>query len=275
MQHLHSHVAFKGSPDFSWDDAVVVTTSDTSFCPEQKQIDGVTQNFKSQQACITGLALGNALNAEKMLIHPLSWSSTRIRRVCRSTLMAETYALSNAVEHGLRTRATIVDMRGQHNVRQLEETASAAMRHVWFTDCESLFAHRISPNTKQVDNKRLAIHLSALKQHIWDSRDDCDEEVDGSKGDYPRWIDTSAMLSDCLTKTMTSGRLNETVSTGIFDTRPIQQTSVVTPTKTTTEPPTKITSRATTTTSRNTNTGDRVAGGAPGEAAGAGKCRGA
>ena len=62
--------------------------------------------------------------------------------------MAEAYALSNAVEHGLRTRATIVDMRGQLNIRQWEETASAAIGHVWFKDCESLFAHLISPNTK-------------------------------------------------------------------------------------------------------------------------------
>ena len=65
--------------------------------------------------------------------------------------MAEAYALSNAVEHGLRTRATIVDMRGQLHIREWEETASAAMGHVWFTDCESLFSHLISPNTKQVD----------------------------------------------------------------------------------------------------------------------------
>ena len=71
------------------------------------------------------------------------------------------------------------------------------MGHVWFTVCEGLFAHLVSPNSKQVDNKRLAIDVSALKQLIWDSRDDCDEEVDGSKGDYLGWIDTSAMLSDC------------------------------------------------------------------------------
>ena len=128
------------SPDSSRDDAVVATISDASFCQKQEQIDGATQNFKSQQACITALALGNALNAEKMFIHPLSWSS-RIRRVCRRTLMAEAHALSNAIEHGLRTRTTIVDMRGQLNLRQWEETASAAMGHVWFADCESLFAH--------------------------------------------------------------------------------------------------------------------------------------
>ena len=87
--------------------------------------------------------------------------------------------------------------RGQLNIRQWKETASEAMGHVWFTDCESLSAHLVSPNTKQVDNKRLAIDLSALLQLIWDNRDDCDEEVDGSKGDHLRWIDASAMLSDC------------------------------------------------------------------------------
>ena len=127
------------SHDFSWDDAVVVTIVDASFCQEQEQVDGITRSFKSQQACITALAPGNALNAERMLMHPLSWSSTRIRRVCRSTSMAEAYALSNAVERGLRTRAAIVVMRGQLNFRQWEETASAAMGNVWFTDCESIF----------------------------------------------------------------------------------------------------------------------------------------
>ena len=34
-------------PDFSLDDAVVVTISDASFCQEQEQVDGITQNFKS------------------------------------------------------------------------------------------------------------------------------------------------------------------------------------------------------------------------------------
>ena len=141
--------------------------------------------------------------------------------------MAEAYALSNAVEHGFRTRATIVDMRGQLNICEWEKTASAAMGNVWFADCESIFSHWISPNTKQVDNKRLAIDLSPLNQLIWYNRDDCDEEVDGSKRDFPRWIDTSAMLSDCLTKTMTSGRLNETLSTGIFDMRPTEESLAI------------------------------------------------
>ena len=62
------------------------------------------------------------------------------------------------------------------------------MGHLWFADCESLFAHLISPNTKQVDNKRLAIDLSALKHLIWDNRDDCDEEVEGRLSSLDRHV---------------------------------------------------------------------------------------
>ena len=63
---LRPHVAYF-SPAFSWDDAVVVTISDASFFQEQEQLDGITDNFKSQQACISALAPGNALNAGKMI----------------------------------------------------------------------------------------------------------------------------------------------------------------------------------------------------------------
>ena len=47
------------------------------------------------------------------------------------------------------------------------------------------------------------------------------------RDDYPRWIDTSGMLSDCLTKTVTSCRLIETLSTGIFDMRPIEESLAI------------------------------------------------
>ena len=50
---------------FSWDDAVGATIIDSSFCQEQEQGDGITRDFKSQQACITALAPANALNAER------------------------------------------------------------------------------------------------------------------------------------------------------------------------------------------------------------------
>ena len=167
MRDFHIDTWHLFSPDSSWHDAVVVTISDASFCQEQEQVDGITRESASQQACITALAPGNALNAVKMLIHPFCWSSTRIRRVCRSTLLSEAYALSNAVEQGSRIRDIIVDMKRQLNLRQWEETASAAMGHVWFADCESLFASSLCLPTKNrstTDAWRSTLETTCLGQ---------------------------------------------------------------------------------------------------------------
>ena len=108
-------------------------------------------------------------------------------------------------------------MKGQVNIGRWDETASASMVHVWFTDCGSLLSHPVSPNGKQVDDKRLAIDLTALKQLMWDHCNDCDGDVDGLQGDYLRGIDTSTMLGDCLTDATSSVRLANTPGTGLFD----------------------------------------------------------
>ena len=161
------------SPEFIWHDAVIVTTSDAVFCQETEHHDGIAQHFKSRQAYIKALAPSNALNAEKMVTHPLCWSSTKIGRVCRSTLMTEIYALSSGVEHDLRICATVVDMKGQLNIQRCEDTASASMGHDWLTDCKSLFSRLVLHHTKQVDNKRLVI----VRYLIWSHRNDCDDHV--------------------------------------------------------------------------------------------------
>ena len=75
--------------DFTWSDAVITTISGANFCQETEHCDGITQRFESQQAYIATLAPGNAPNVDEMIIHPLCWSSTKIRTVCWRTLMAE------------------------------------------------------------------------------------------------------------------------------------------------------------------------------------------
>ena len=95
------------------------------------------------------------------------------------------------------------------------------MGNVWVYTLSKYISAFGSPSSRQVDNKRV------LKQLIWDNRDNCDEEVDGSKGDYRRWIDTSAMLSDCLSKTITFCRSTETSYTGIFDMGPTEESFAI------------------------------------------------
>ena len=76
--------------------------------------------------------------------------------------MAENHNdLFNGVAQGLQLRDAVGVKNGQLDIRRCEVTGSVSMRHVWFSDCQSLFSYFVSPDTKQVDNKRSAIDLSA------------------------------------------------------------------------------------------------------------------
>ena len=135
--------------------------------------------------------------------------------------------MTKAVEAGTRKRAAIVDMKGQLDIRNWEESASQSMGHCWMTDCDSLYEHLMSQRFNAIENKRLAIDLKALRQFIWERSGERTLEVDCSCGDYPRWIDTSVMLADPLTKAMKSDRLQQTLKTGLFDLRPTAESLMI------------------------------------------------
>jgi hypothetical protein len=215
------------SSGVTWDDAVVCTITDASFCNETIMIDGVPEPGRSQQGYIVCLAPAGIVNLTEATIHPISWSSTHIKRVCRATLMAEAFAMIRGTEAGTRIRAAIVDMKGKLELRNWEETAARAMGHVWMTDCDSLYEHLMSQRLNTIENKRLAIDLMALRQQIWERDGERTLEIDHSCGDYPRWIDTSVMLADPLTKAMAPDRLVQTMMTGRFDMRPTDESLMI------------------------------------------------
>ena len=136
-------------------------------------------------------------------------------------------ALTRGVEAGVRLRAAIVDMRGKLNLKDWEQSSSSQMGHVWFTDCDSLYEHLISPKNNSVDNKRLAIDLMALRQYVWERNGERTQYIEHSSGDYPRWIDTSTMIADPLTKAMDPTRMVNTLMTGQLDLRPTPESLAI------------------------------------------------
>ena len=166
-------------------------------------------------------------NITEAIMHPISWSSTHIKRVCRFTLMAETFAMIQGTQAGCRIRAAIVDMKGKLDFRNWEESACKTMGHIWLTDCESLYEHLASPRLNTIANKRLAIDLMALRQQIWERDGERTFEVDHRCGDYPRWIDTSVMLADPLTKSMSSDVSGNTMMAGLFDMNPTEESLMI------------------------------------------------
>ena len=109
------------------------------------------------------------------------------------------------------------------DIRNWEESAADALGHIWFTDCDSLYEHLVSTRMNQIENKRLRIDMSALRQQIWERGGERTETIDFLTGDYPRWIDTSAMIADPLTKVMNADRMTKTFETGIFDMTPTDE----------------------------------------------------
>ena len=203
-----------------WDDCVVTSISDASFANEDEAVKGQTETGRSQQGHVIVLGPQNVANAEKANVHPISWSSTVIKRVCRSTLQAETFAMIRGTEAGARIRAGIVDMRGKLDLKHWEESSAEHMGHCWMTDCDSLFEHLTSSKMNSVENKRLGIDLMALRQLVWERGGERTQYIDHDSGDYPRWIDTSTMVADPLTKAMSAERLDAMLRTGVLDLTP-------------------------------------------------------
>ena len=86
------------------------------------------------------------------------------------------------------------------------------------TDCKSLEEHLTTPTMGKTEDKRLSIDLSSLRQDIW-TRGQEEVEILHPKlfCDKIRWIDTSIMAVDCLTKAMPNDFLVNILSTGSYD----------------------------------------------------------
>ena len=71
------------------------------------------------------------------------------------------------------------------------------------------------------------IDLLALRQDVWERGGERTHFIDHSSGDYPRWIDTSTVIADPLTKAMVGEPLLRTLTTGEMDLRPTAESLMI------------------------------------------------
>ena len=133
----------------------------------------------------------------------VSFSSTKIKRVRRATLQAETYALQNAQEAGDRVRALLAELYGYGTTDPTwHEASRRAIAHVMLSDCRSLVANLNTEVPSRVQDKRLQIELDAIRQSIFDGDGRRTAEVYPKGGDRVDWVATATQVADCLTKSM-------------------------------------------------------------------------
>ena len=132
---------------------------------------------------------------------------------------------------GDRLRAIIADLRGLlPDVRNWQEVSSSVMRHLWLSDCESLVSHLKNPKNERLENVRLSIDIQGLKQLLWEKSDgtNLDElEPEDVAENAIRWIDTSCMVVDCLTKKMNPSILMKLITTSRLSLEPTVESQML------------------------------------------------
>ena len=188
---------------FDFEEALLMTISDASWAGERLIINDRVFPRRSQFGYLTCLGDPNLWTSDEGYIHAIGWKSAIIKRQCRSTFRAETMAMTYGTEAGTHLRAAIARMRGLFDGHgDWESNCSKVMRHMWYTDCQSLYDYLVNPVAAGTEDKRLEIDLDALRENLWFTADDelkdnLSLETDRNR---PRWIDTSTMIADPLTK---------------------------------------------------------------------------
>ena len=156
--------------------------------------------------------------------HLLEFTSHIVKRVCRSTVQAEAYTLRNGIDRAERLRGVITDLYEPLNLKHWEAQAGAFMKHIWFTDCKSVYDACKASKVGKMEDKRLSIEFAGFRQDLWrrkgnvsgDPHYDDEPPVDGT--DEIRWIDTDVMPVDCMTKAMDTTFIRKLLTTNTWDT---------------------------------------------------------
>ena len=141
----------------------------------------------------------------------------------------------SGTEMGDRLRAIIADAKGKlPDMRRWQEVSSQTMRHLWLSDCESLVSYLKNPTNQRMENVRPSIDIQGLKQLLWEKADGSilDElEPENVAENAVRWIDTSCMIVDCLTKKMSPAVLLKLIGERKLSLEPTVESQMLKPRK--------------------------------------------
>ena len=167
----------------------IVAYSDASFASRAKQ--------QSQKGGLFLAVHEDIFHQKSAMASPLVWYSKKIERVVASTLAAETFALSSAVDltHWLRLAW---EWLRQPNIpwQTPEEVWKHAAPSIAVMDCKSLYDVITKNTTPQCQEHRTLIEALVIKDNT-------------KHGIRPHWVHSAAQLADSLTKAMDNFRLRE------------------------------------------------------------------
>lgn len=149
-----------------------------------------SRNLNSHQGALICATDDRLLMNTEAPLSPLTWSSKKIPRVVRSTLSAEAYAMSKAVDmlgwmRALWGTVHVAGFQWQHP----ETSGSQLNKAIIITDCKSVYDLVTRLAMPSCEEFRTTLEILLIKQR-------CGENI------AFRWVPTTLQAADCLTKPM-------------------------------------------------------------------------
>lgn len=173
----------------STDDLRFIVYSDASFASREKQ--------QSQKGGIILAAHRQVMNQQPAGASPIVWYSKKISRVVASTLAAETFALSHAIDllDWIRLSWEWL-LNPMVPWKEPEKVWKNSHPSIAVTDCKSLYDVIVKNATPQCQEHRTLIEALVIKDHV-------------QNGTRMHWVHSAAQLADTLTKHMDSSSLRD------------------------------------------------------------------
>ena len=195
---------------FQFEDLMIVAIQDASHAADfDVSLSGEKLGHRSQSGrllCVADKSFEQSRTGHLLIVE---WHSTVIKRVCRSTMQAETLSLLSGAEEAEHLRYVVHGLYEPHPEQAgWELRALDGVMVDWYTDCRSLRDHTTQAGLHTVTDKRLAIDLCGLRQQIWRVPGELhgdplltDRLAENSTTKI-KWTTTDRMLADPLTKGM-------------------------------------------------------------------------
>ena len=196
---------------FEFEEAMIVGIQDASFANDyEANQNGDKGGYRSQSGRLTCLGPPSFKETKSGVLLLLDWHSTTIKRVCRSTLQAESMSLLSGMEECEHLRMVLHGLKNDHR-RHDSGWKIEAMDEIQmdlFTDCRSLEESVNQAGLGSVNDKRLAIDLTGIRQQVWrQKKEETGDPLltdripeDGTTRLF--WVNTEKMAADSLAKSM-------------------------------------------------------------------------
>ena len=183
---------------------VPIKEQQVTFCTFSDASFETGKGQSTRQGTIIFSTDGRLEENVKTVVCPIAWSSKKIPRVVRSTLSAEAVALGSTLDRLSWIRVFWEWMKNPAiDWSEPSAVLRLAPRSVVATDCKSVYDLSTKTSTPACAESRTTLECLLIRERL---QENC----------RLRWVNSKAMLADCLTKSMDGQVLRQALMVGKY-----------------------------------------------------------